>query len=122
MSAPKKATVAFNPVHELPLGLAGIESVRLAYEKMRKEEQEAPLLPLGPGWLTDLSQTPEQLATRIVTDSGAPLVRGTKVPVGAVLELLANGATPDEAARVHNLDTDDIRACLLFASKRAAQP
>ncbi|MDZ4719064.1 MAG: DUF433 domain-containing protein [Roseiflexaceae bacterium] len=49
---------------------------------------------------------------------GKPVIRGTRLTVEYILKLLAAGATTMEIrAEYPNLDDDDIRACLLFATK-----
>jgi uncharacterized protein (DUF433 family) len=54
---------------------------------------------------------------------GAPCVRGLRVRVQDVLELLADGATPEEVVKqLPYLELDDIRACLEFAAKRIGHP
>ena len=62
------------------------------------------------------------LLTRIVKVpglcGGAAVVRGMRWPVYVVLGLLASGATWEEVVEDHpELDEDDIRACLAYASR-----
>ena len=50
--------------------------------------------------------------------AGKPILRGTRLTVEYVLNLLAHGATEDEIlAEYSGLERDDLRACLLFATK-----
>ncbi len=50
--------------------------------------------------------------------AGKPVIRGTRLSVEYVLNLLAHGATPEEILSEYNgLTTEDIRACFLFAVK-----
>jgi uncharacterized protein (DUF433 family) len=68
--------------------------------------------------------TDEQLLDRIEqnrnTMAGKPVVRGTRLSVEFILNLLAHGASDDEIlAEYHRLQRDDIRACLLFAGRLA---
>ncbi len=63
-----------------------------------------------------------QLLERVTVNSdvmlGKPVIRGTRLTVEYVLNLLAHGATPDEIlVEYEGLELDDVRACLLFASK-----
>ena len=63
-----------------------------------------------------------QLLERVTVDPavmvGKPVVRGTRLTVEYVLGLLAHGATADEILDEYaGLTSEDIRACLLFASK-----
>lgn len=49
---------------------------------------------------------------------GKPVIKGTRLTVKYVLELLARGAaTEDILSEYAGLTTEDIRACLLFAAK-----
>jgi uncharacterized protein (DUF433 family) len=64
----------------------------------------------------------EQLLVRIVSDArimaGKPVVRGTRLTVEFILNLLAHGMTRDEIlAEYSSLSGDDVSACLLFASR-----
>jgi len=53
---------------------------------------------------------------------GKPCIRGLRVTVGAVLGLLAEGATWEQIlADYPYLEADDIRAALAFAAWRAAE-
>jgi uncharacterized protein (DUF433 family) len=50
--------------------------------------------------------------------AGKPVVRGTRLTVEFVLNLLAHGATTEEVlAEYEGLTHDDVRACLLFATR-----
>ena len=64
----------------------------------------------------------QQLLGRITLDPRVmvrkPVIRGIRLTVGYILNLLAHGATVDEIIGEHTgLTPDDIRACLLFATK-----
>jgi uncharacterized protein (DUF433 family) len=49
---------------------------------------------------------------------GKPVIRGTRLTVDYILNLLAHGATADEIiAEYPGLTQEDIQACLLFAAK-----
>jgi len=49
---------------------------------------------------------------------GKPVIRGTRLTVEYILNLLAHGATEAEILREYEgLTREDIQACLLFASK-----
>jgi uncharacterized protein (DUF433 family) len=63
-----------------------------------------------------------QLLARVTVNPevmvGKPVIRGTRLTVEYVLNLLAHGATPDEILdEYEGLTLEDIQACLLFASK-----
>ena len=50
--------------------------------------------------------------------TGKPVVRGTRLTVEYILNLLAHGQDAEEIIREYNgLTVDDVRACILFASK-----
>lgn len=54
---------------------------------------------------------------------GRPCVRGMRIRVSDVLELLAEGMTPEKILEEHpDLDIEDIHACLRFASQRVSSP
>ena len=70
--------------------------------------------------MTDL-----QLLNRIVSDPnvmvGKPVIRGTRLTVEYILNLLAHGATMTEIlVEYDRLVQEDIRACLLFSAKSMA--
>lgn len=49
---------------------------------------------------------------------GKPSIRNMRYPVQMILDLLAAGMTNDEILEDYpDLETEDIQACLLFASK-----
>lgn len=49
---------------------------------------------------------------------GKPVIRGTRLTVEYILNLMAHGATMDEIVDEYDgLTIEDIRACLLFATK-----
>ena len=67
------------------------------------------------------------LTERITVDpkqcGGRPCVRGMRIRVTDVLDLLANGLTPLEVlAELPDLESEDIQACLRFASWRLDHP
>ena len=64
----------------------------------------------------------EQLIQRIVLDPkvmvGKPVIRGTRLTVDFILNLLAHGASEKEILEEYKgLVEEDIRACFLFATK-----
>jgi uncharacterized protein (DUF433 family) len=67
------------------------------------------------------------LAERITVDpeqcGGRPGVRGLRIRVTDVLDLLASGLSPEQVLKeLSDLDADDISACLRFASRRLDHP
>lgn len=64
----------------------------------------------------------EELLARIVIDPkvmvGKPVIKGTRLTVDYVLNLLAHGATTAEITGEYaDLTDEDLRACFLFATK-----
>ena len=54
--------------------------------------------------------------------SGKPVIAGTRIPVGLVLELLAHSWNPQEIlVEYPNLRQEDIQAAIAYASQRIAQ-
>lgn len=54
---------------------------------------------------------------------GRPCIRGMRIRVSDVLDLLADGMTTKQILKEHpDLEADDIRACLRFASTRVSHP
>ena len=68
-----------------------------------------------------------QLMDRITVNprqcGGRPCIRGMRIRVSDVLELLAAGMTPRQILREHpDLEIEDIQTCLRFASSRVSHP
>ena len=68
-----------------------------------------------------------KLAERITVDpeqcGGRPCIRGMRIRVIDVLDLLANGLTPEQVIEeLPDLEPADITACLRFASRRLNHP
>ncbi len=66
--------------------------------------------------------TDRQLLERIGCDPkimvGKPVIKGTRLTVDYILNLLGHGSTPDAILdEYEGLEREDIQACLLFASK-----
>ena len=63
----------------------------------------------------------DELLKRIVIDpkvmAGKPVIRGTRITVDLILELLAAGMTPQEIARDYDISVEDVRAALLYAAR-----
>ncbi len=69
--------------------------------------------------------TEQQLLERITLNPGVmvgkPVIRGTRLTVEYILNLLAHGATvADILEEYDGLAPEDIQACLLFATKALA--
>ena len=68
-----------------------------------------------------------ELLARITSETnkygGKPCIRGMRIRVVDVLELLATGMTQQQILEEHpDLEADDIKACLLFAARRSNYP
>ncbi|MFB3890192.1 MAG: DUF433 domain-containing protein [Candidatus Bathyarchaeia archaeon] len=64
----------------------------------------------------------EELADRITIDPeimvGKPVIKGTRITVQLIVQLLANGATEAEILEDYpDLKKEDIKAALLYASE-----
>lgn len=64
----------------------------------------------------------KQLLDRIVLDPkvmvGKPVIRGTRLTVDFILNLLAHGTTEDDILNEYKgLEIEDIQACFLFSTK-----
>ncbi len=54
---------------------------------------------------------------------GRPCIRGMRIRVSDVLDLLAAGLTTEQVVKeLPDLETDDVRACLTLASNRFDHP
>ncbi|PKB70748.1 MAG: hypothetical protein BZY87_09530 [SAR202 cluster bacterium Io17-Chloro-G6] len=67
------------------------------------------------------------IAERITVDpeqcGGRPCIRGMRIRVVEVLDLLATGLTHEEVlSELPDLEAEDIPACLRFASQRIDHP
>ena len=67
------------------------------------------------------------LQDRITVDpeqcGGRPCIRGMRIRVTDVLDLLAHGLSSEQILEEHpDLELEDIRACLRFASQRLNHP
>ncbi|MCA0365290.1 MAG: DUF433 domain-containing protein [Bacteroidetes bacterium] len=66
----------------------------------------------------------EAIINRITIDPeichGKPCIRGMRYPVEMILELLSSGMSNEEIINDYpSIEPEDIKACLLFASKLA---
>ncbi len=68
-----------------------------------------------------------EIAERITVDpemcGGRPCIRGMRIRVSDVLDLLANGLTPEQILKeLPDLEREDIHACLRYASRHIDHP
>ncbi len=69
----------------------------------------------------------EDLSSKITVNpercGGRPCIRGMRVRVSDVLDLLAAGLSPEQVLQeLPYLESDDIRACLQYASQQVDHP
>ena len=69
----------------------------------------------------------EDLLSRITSRpglcGGKPTVRGMRIRVTDVLDLLSNGLTYTEVLKeLEDLELEDIRACIMYASQKIDYP
>jgi uncharacterized protein (DUF433 family) len=65
-----------------------------------------------PGYLERIATDPEILG-------GRPVVKGTRIPVSLILNLIAHGYTFDRITQAYpNLTEEDIQAAVLYAGAR----
>jgi len=67
------------------------------------------------------------ISERITVDAlqcgGRPCVRGMRIRVSDVLDLLASGLTPEQVLEeLSDLELEDVHACLHYASRRISHP
>jgi uncharacterized protein (DUF433 family) len=70
----------------------------------------------------DETMTDQELLSRITVDPrvvvGKPTIKGTRLTVDYILNLMAHGATAEEILEEYEgLTREDLQACLLFASR-----
>jgi len=70
--------------------------------------------------------TNQQFLLRITLNpklmAGKPIIKGTRLTVEYILNLLAHGATPEEILQEYQgLKLEDIQACFLFATKSLSE-
>jgi uncharacterized protein (DUF433 family) len=68
------------------------------------------------------SMSDEQLLERVVLDpkvmTGKPVIKGTRLTVDYILNLLAHGSSTEEIVdEYQGLTVEDVQACLLFATR-----
>jgi len=69
----------------------------------------------------------DNILSRITSEpgkcGGKPCIRGMRIRVVDVLELMASGMSQEQILHEHpDLESDDIKACLLFAAERSNFP
>lgn len=70
-----------------------------------------------------MTEVSERITVNPRQCGGRPCVRGMRIRVSDVLELLADGMTSEQILDEHpDLELEDIHACLRFASLRVSHP
>jgi uncharacterized protein (DUF433 family) len=70
-----------------------------------------------------MSTIAERITVNTDQCGGRPCIRGMRIRVTDVLDLLANGLTPQQVLEeLPDLEAEDIQACLKFASRRVNHP
>lgn len=70
-----------------------------------------------------MSTIAERITVNVDQCGGRPCIRGMRIRVTDVLDLLANGLTPQQVLEeLPDLEAEDIQACLKFASTRVNHP
>ena len=66
----------------------------------------------------------QRITTNPAQCGGKPCIRGMRIRVTDVLDLLANGLSPEEivSEELPDLSLDDVRACLAYASLKLNHP
>jgi len=65
----------------------------------------------------------DRITTRPEQCGGRPCIRGMRIRVSDVLDLLASGLTPQQVlVELPDLESEDVQACLKFASRRLNHP
>ena len=72
--------------------------------------------------MTDADDLLKRITTNPEIFSGKPIIRGKRLAVEHVLGMLAAGDSPEDLVRAYEwLELEDVRACLLFASRAVRQ-
>jgi uncharacterized protein (DUF433 family) len=66
-------------------------------------------------------QLNKQIALDPEIANGKPFVRGTQVPVAAILNALAEGMQIDETDREFGISNEDVRAAIRYAARIVPQ-
>lgn len=65
----------------------------------------------------------ERITINPLQCGGRPCIRGMRIRVVDVLDLLANGLTPEQVlAELPDLEPADVQACLRYASRKLNHP
>jgi uncharacterized protein (DUF433 family) len=74
-------------------------------------------------WTTTMAALDDRITVNPAQCGGRPCIRGMRIRVSDVLDLLANGLTREQVLQeLSDLEPDDITACLRLASRRLDHP
>ncbi len=59
----------------------------------------------------------ERISTDPAVCHGKPVIKGTRVPVTAILAAIAGGDPPDQVASDYGITIDDVRAAVAYAAE-----
>ena len=70
-----------------------------------------------------MAALPDRITAQPEQCGGRPCIRSMRIRVSDVLDLLANGLSPEQIVEeLPDLEPADVQACLRFASRRVADP
>ena len=85
-----------------------VEAVQIDVQQARREVRES---------IDELKQAEEMVTIDIAVMGGVPVVSGTRIPVNALSDMLAQGATPQEIVEGYpSLSTEQVRLARVYAS------
>ncbi len=85
-----------------------VEAVQIDVEQARREVHES---------IDELKQAEQMVTVDAAVMGGVPVIAGTRIPVGALSDMLAQGATPEEIAEGYpSLSTEQVRLARVYAS------
>ncbi len=85
-----------------------VEAVQIDVQQARREIRES---------INELKQAEQMVTVDAAVMGGMPVIAGTRIPVGALSDMLAQGASPEEIIEGYpSLNTEQVRLARLYAS------
>ena len=85
-----------------------VEAVQIDVQQARREVLES---------IDELKQAEQMVTADAAVMGGVPVIAGTRIPVGALSDMLAQGATPEEIVEGYpSLNTEQVRLARVYAS------
>lgn len=85
-----------------------VEAVQIDVQQARREIRES---------IDELKQAEQMVTVDAAVMGGVPVIAGTRIPVGALSDMLAQGASPEEIVEGYpSLNTEQVRLARLYAS------